>query len=250
MSMPTLDNKVALVTGASRSLGFHIAAALIGRGARVIVTGRDAGALAAAAGELGPAAMALTLDVRSPASVRAVFARAFDRFGRLDILVNNAAAGYLHRIDEASDEHLQAEMETNLLGVMYCIRAAVPLMRGQGGGDIVSVSSESVLLPFPLLSTYAASKAAVECLSAGLRDELRPDNIRISVLRSGNIADSGFGDHWPPAARQEAFALWKSTGHLAMAGAGVRPGVIAATVADMVSLPAGAGIDLLAVRGR
>lgn len=250
MALTNLAGKIALVTGASRSLGYHIAATLIERGAQVIVTGRDQATLAAAAARLGPAATAMVQDVSDPASVRAVFAQISERFGRLDILVNNAAVGHLHRLEAASDEELSSETGINLLGVMYCIRAAIPLMRASGGGDIVSVSSESVNLPFPLLSTYAATKAAVECLSTGLRSELRADDIRISVLRSGMITDSGFGTHWSEAQREHAFALWQTSGHLAMAGAGVGADVIAAALADMVSLPRNGCIDLLELRAR
>lgn len=249
--MKTLEGKVAFITGGSRSLGLSIARTLIDQGANVVITARTSAALDQARVDLGDRALALQMDVRDSASVKAAFAATHDRFGRLDILVNNAAVGCLHRIDQASDEELKTQVETNLLGVIYAIREAVPLMRQSGGGDIVNVSSESVRLPFPMLSVYAATKAAVECLTAGLRDELRPDHIRIGTLRCGNIAqNSGFGDSWSPEVKADAFELWKTTGHLAFAGQPIPQEVAADALLAMINTPASGGLDLVEIRGR
>lgn len=249
--MTTLHNKVALITGGSRSLGLAMARALIAQGAQVAITARNRGTLEEAAATLGSQAFAVPMDVRDPDSVRAAMASVAQRFGRLDILLNNAAIGCLHRIDQASDADLKAQVETNLLGVIYTIRAAVPLMREAGGGDIVNVSSESVRLPFPMLGVYAATKAAIECLASGLRDELRPDRIRIATLRCGNIADdSGFGDAWSAEQKADAFQLWGKTGHLAFAGEAIPQALVADTLVSMLSLPPSGGLDLVEVRGR
>jgi len=249
--MNALQNKVALITGGSRSLGLAMARALIDQGAEVVITARSRGTLDEAATTLGSRAFAVQMDVRDPDSVRAAMASVAERFGRLDILVNNAAIGCLHRIDQASDADLQAQVETNLLGVIYTIREAVPLMRKAGGGDIVNVSSESVRLPFPMLSVYAATKAAIECLATGLRDELRPERIRIATLRCGNIADnSGFGDAWSAEQKADAFQLWGKTGHLAFAGEAIPQSIVADTLVSMLGLPPSGGLDLIEVRGR
>lgn len=249
--MNELKNKVALITGGSRSLGLAMARILIAKGARVAITARQQAALDEASAALDNQVLTIPMDVRDPESVRASVARVKEHFGRLDILVNNAAVGCLHRIDQASDADLQAQVETNLLGVIYMIREAVPLMRQSGGGDIVNVSSESVRLPFPMLSVYAATKAAIECLATGLRDELRPDGIRISTLRCGNIGDnSGFSSAWDASTKADAFKLWSQTGHLAFAGGAIPQSVVADALITMISVPPSGGLDLVEVRGR
>lgn len=249
--MKTLEGKVALVTGGSRSLGLATAQALVQQGARVVITARSQAALAEAAAVLGPNCLPVQMDIRDPRSVKAGFAQAADKFGRLDILINNAAIGCLHRIDQASDADLTAQVETNLLGVIYAFREAVPLMRQAGGGDIISISSESVRMPFPMLTVYAATKAAIECLATGLRDELRPDHIRVATLRCGNIAEnSGFGDHWSAEAKTDAFALWNRTGHLAFAGQPVPQSLVAEALVNMLCVAPTGGADLVEIRGR
>lgn len=250
--VPRLHGKTAVVSGGSRSLGLFIAEALIREGARVAITGRHAGTLEAAARKLGAAVVPVVIDIRDPASVRTGFARIAQHFGALDILVNNAALMNFNRIETAADEALAAEIETNLLGAIYCIRSAVPLMRDAGGGDIVNITSESVRFPFPGLAVYAATKAALETLSLGLRDELRADGIRVAVLRCGNLKDigSGLSDHWQPEQKQAAFALWTQTGHMAMVGQSMRGESVAQALTDMLALPRDAGLDLVEVRGR
>jgi NAD(P)-dependent dehydrogenase (short-subunit alcohol dehydrogenase family) len=250
--MVRLEGKTAMVSGGSRSLGLAIARALTAAGARVVITGRNAATMQAAAQKLGDRALPLEMNVRDPASVRAGFAQIERHFGRLDILINNAATGYFHRVEHAQDAALAAEVETNFLGPIYCIRSAVPLMRTAGGGDIINVTSESVNLPFPGLTVYAATKAGLENLSHGLRDELKPDGIRISVLRCGRMSDSGSGlfDHWTEAQRQDAMALWSGTGHLAMVGKSMAAESVAHAVLNALTLPPDAGLDLFEVRGR
>ena len=101
--------------------------------------------------------------------MRRAFADVASRLGAPDILVNNAAICLLHRIEEMTDADAQREVATNLMGPLWCARAAIPHMRAAGRGDIVNISSESVRLPFPYLSLYAATKAGLETLSEGLR---------------------------------------------------------------------------------
>jgi len=247
-----LEGRTALVSASARGLGRAIAQALAAEGARVAVTGRNMAAVEAAARELGGGALALPMDVRKPASVREAFAAVDRHFGKLDILVNNAATADFNRIEQATDEGLAAEVETNFLGPMYCIRAAVPLLRKAGGGDIVNITSESVSFPFPGLTVYAATKGGIEVLSAGLRDELKPEGIRISVLRSGSMqgSDSGLFDHWTEAQRKDAFELWSKSGHLTKVGTPMAPATVAQALIAAVTLPRDAGIDLLEVRGR
>ena len=247
-----LKGRIALVTGASRGLGLEIARTFIREGATVIMTARDAKGVQAAVETLGSQAIGVAADVGDSEQVAALFSKVKERFGRLDLLVNNAALGIPARIEETSDDVLHAQMHCNLYGPILCIRAAVPLMRAAGGGEIISVSSESVNLPFPMLTVYAATKAGLEVLSKGLRDELGPDNIRVSVLRAGAIADTTFGASWTPEQKKTAFELWGRTGHLAMVGQhkGVQPSVIANTILDMATLASSGSIDLVELRAR
>jgi meso-butanediol dehydrogenase / (S,S)-butanediol dehydrogenase / diacetyl reductase len=248
----SLVGKTAFISGGSRSLGLAIAKVLSMAGVKVAISGRHAKTLETACQEMGQGALALPMNVRDPSSVRDGFARIEREFGTLSILINNAATGYFHRIENAEDAALAAEVETNFFGPLYCIRSAIPLMRKAGGGDIISITSESIAMPFPGLTVYAATKSAVETLSRGLRDELKPDNIRISVLRCGRMSDSGSGlfDHWTDAQRGDAFALWTKTGHMAMVGESMRAETAARAIINALTLPRDGGMDVFEVRGR
>lgn len=249
----SMQGRIALVTGASRGLGLEVARTFISQGASVVITGRDAGNVAKAAASLGPQAMGVAADVGDAAQVAALFSKIAERFGRLDVLINNAALGTPEFLEHTSDALLDAQLMCNLRGPILCIRAAIPLMRAAGGGEIISISTESVNFPFPLLAVYAASKAGLEVLSKGLRAELSPDNIRVSILRSGAIADSQFGDGWTPAQKTLAYETWRNSGHLALVGksnGGVQPSVIANAILNMVTLGASGSMDLVELRSR
>ena len=245
MSTP-LAGRTALVTGGSRGLGFAAAEALCAAGARVAVLARDAERLAEAAARLGAGALPIVADVSDPVSVREAFAKVRAAFGRLDALVNNAAIGRLHRLEDASDESLRAQVDTNLLGVLYCCREAIPWLRAGGGGDIVNVSSDSVRDPFPYLLVYAATKGGVEVFTHGLRRELRPDGIRVTLLRAGPALTS-FGESWDPEQASLASRAWLEGGYLGPDGV-LDPRVIGESLVHVLSRPAGAGVEVLEVR--
>jgi NADP-dependent 3-hydroxy acid dehydrogenase YdfG len=242
-----LDGKVAVVTGASRGIGRATARVLAQRGARVAMLARGEERLADAAREVGDAALAIPADVSQPDSVRAAFAEVESRFGRLDLLVNNAAIARLHTLEAASDEDLASAVGTNFLGVLYCTRAAVPLMRSGGGGVVVNISSEGVRRPVPYLSVYLATKGAVEMLSFALKDELRQENIRITLLRSG-ASTGGFFEDWEPEGARRAFAEWSEMGFLDFVGLPMAPETIAESVVHAATRPPGASVDFLEVR--
>jgi meso-butanediol dehydrogenase/(S,S)-butanediol dehydrogenase/diacetyl reductase len=226
--------KVAVVTGAARGLGKRIAEAFVSEGGSVAILGRNVAALEAAAAELG--AMAVAFDA------------IHQRFGGVDFLVNNAAIGHLQTIEEADDQLLQQEVGANLLGPIYCIRAAIPLMKARGAGGIVNITSESVNRPYPFLTVYAATKSAVETLSAGLRTELRGQGIRITVLRSGRMSESGFNRDWPEERRARYREIVKAEGYHASSGEPISPQITARAVMDVLALPREANIDLLELR--
>jgi meso-butanediol dehydrogenase/(S,S)-butanediol dehydrogenase/diacetyl reductase len=228
--------KVAVVTGAARGLGKRIAEAFVNEGGSVAILGRNVAALEGAAAELGAMAVALPTDISDPSAVRRSFDAIHQRFGGVDFLVNNAAIGHLQTIEEADDQLLQQEV------------GAIPLMKARGAGGIVNVTSESVNRPYPFLTVYAATKSAMETLSAGLRTELRGQGIRITVLRSGRMSESGFNRDWPEERRARYREIVKAEGYHASSGEPISPQITARAVMDVLALPREANIDLLELR--
>jgi NAD(P)-dependent dehydrogenase (short-subunit alcohol dehydrogenase family) len=222
-----------------------MARALASEGARVALLARDARALEGAAREIGGHALALPADVGDPAAVRDAFARLERAFAGLDLLVNNAGLGRPARIEDADDADLRAQLDTNLLGAIHCCRAAIPLLRRAGGGQIVNVSSDAALAPWPLLAVYAATKAGLELFTRALRSELAPDGIRVALLRAGPSLTT-FASGWAPEAASAAFAAWSAAGLLPAAP--LAPERLAEALLFAVTRPAGAGVLEVDVR--
>ena len=191
-----LAGKVALVTGATSGSGRAIARRFVAEGADVVMLARGKGRLVDEASALGRRAIPIVTDVGDVDSVRAAFSEVADRFGKLDILVNNAAVYRPCFVDELSDADITQQVNTNFLGPVYTCRAAIPLLRAAGGGDIVNTSSESTLDPFPMLSMYVSTKAALEAFTKTLMHELRDDDIRVTVLVQGVAADGEGSTDW------------------------------------------------------
>ena len=215
--MGVLDGKVAVVTGASSGSGRGIAKRFVEEGASVVMLARGQERLDALASELGERAVPVATDLSDADSVRAAFAVVEERFGKLDILTNNAAIYRPCSVELLSDDDIMRQVGTNFLGPVYTCRAAIPLMRAAGGGDIVNVSSESTLDPFPMLSIYVSTKAALEMFDRILAEELRDDNIRVTTLVQGTAAGTGGGVldfQWQPEHATEAGAMWAERGYL------------------------------------
>jgi meso-butanediol dehydrogenase / (S,S)-butanediol dehydrogenase / diacetyl reductase len=244
-----LQGQVAVVTGASRGLGRALAQVLTENGVRVIMLARPSGALSKAAEELGDSALAYACDVRSSDDVTAAIRQGAERFGRIDILVNNAAACLVNKIESVSDADVHAEIDTNLLGPIWCIRAVVPYMRQAGRGEIINISSESVNAPVPFMTTYAASKAALETFSAGLRNELRAYGIRVTVARSGAMQTS-ITDQWSDSQKQDFFSSYANSARRDEAGGSIDPRIMALTVVNILKLPPEASVRLVELGGR
>jgi 3-oxoacyl-[acyl-carrier protein] reductase len=206
----TLDGKTALVTGGSRGIGLSIAAALLERGASVAISGRHADTLAKARVELSNrAGAARVMDVRADvgrsADVQAMIGSVVERFGGLDILVNNAGVGHFVSLAQMTDEQWREIIDTNVGGIFYCSRAAIPHLKKRGGW-IINISSLASKNPFADGAAYSASKAAVNALSEALMQEVRYDDIRVSYILPGSVG-TGFSGH-----AQGAAADWKLTG--------------------------------------
>jgi len=243
-----LQGKAGIVTGASRGMGSHFVDALVAQGARVAALARPSAELDALASKHGDKLKAFACDVSDPAEVsRAVDASAA-AFGRLDFLINNAAIFHPFKLDEATDSQIAGHVGVNLLGPMWCMRAAIPHLR-QTKGHIISISSESVRMPYPFLSVYAATKGGLEVLSAAMREELREDDIRVTVLRSGSVEGGSGGREWDPVVAQRFFETITRTGHAAFSGQPARPRSMAQALIRVLTLPAAVNVDLIEVRG-
>ncbi len=183
-----LTGKVAVVTGASQGIGATIARTLHSSGMTVALLARSEAKLLELADELGERALPVACDVGHPDAVRAAFATIGECLGRVDLLVNNAGIIGMSLLGEADDEHVTSIVAANLLGPMWCSRAAIPLLDAAGGGDIVNISSRAVELARPYLSVYAATKGGLETFTRTLAAELRPQGIRVSSIRVGPTA--------------------------------------------------------------
>jgi NAD(P)-dependent dehydrogenase (short-subunit alcohol dehydrogenase family) len=212
-----LQDKVAAITGATSGSGRAIARRFAAEGAQVVLLARGKERLVADAEQLGANAIGIATDVGDADSVRQAFAEIKQLFGRLDILVNNAAVHRPCFVEELSDFDIERQVRTNYLGPVYTCRAAIPLLRAAGGGDIVNTSSESTLDPFPMLSMYVSSKAALEAFSRTMMTEVNDDDIRVTVVIQG-IAHEGEGStDWArePERVAKAFDLWTERGYIA-----------------------------------
>jgi len=182
--VPDTDKKVWLVTGAGRGMGVDIAQAALTAGHAVVATGRNPERVTAALGTRDDL-LAVALDVTDPASARAAVDAALDRFGRIDVLVNNAGNFYAGFFEEISADDFRAQVETNLFGPLNVTRAVLPVMRTQRSGVVVSMSSSAGLIGQEFTSAYAASKFAVEGWMESLTPEVAPFGIRTMVVEPG-----------------------------------------------------------------
>lgn len=187
MSDPGL---VVAITGASSGIGRATARLLAGRGHAVLLGARREGVLAALASELNEAggrAEHRVTDVTRRADLEALVARALERFGRLDAIVNNAGIGPISRFDALRVEDWDAMIDINFRGVLYGIAAALPVFRRQGRGHIINVISTAGLKILPTMGVYAATKNAVRTVTEALRQEAGP-NLHVTEVSPGAVA--------------------------------------------------------------
>ncbi len=218
--MGALEGKIAVVTGGSSGSGLGVARRFVEEGATVLLLARGSERLKQTAAELGPSAVPFVTDVGDPDSVRSTFAHIGDRFGRIDVLINNAAVYRPCRVELLSDLDVRQQIATNLAGPVYTCRSAIPLLRAAGGGDIVNTSSESTLHPFPMLSMYVATKAALEAFALVLAQEVGEDDIRVTTVIQGATNGAGTGStdwEWDPEHGAAAIDLWTKEGLMSQA---------------------------------
>jgi len=178
------EKKVWFVTGAGRGLGVDIAKAALAAGHAVVATGRNPEKVTAAVGEHDDL-LAVKLDVTDPADGEAAVAAAVDRFGRIDVLVNNAGNFNAGFFEELSPEEFRAQIETTFFGPVNVTRAALPVMRAQRSGLVITISSTAGIVGGEFTSAYAASKFGVEGWMESLTPEIAPFGIRTMLVEPG-----------------------------------------------------------------
>jgi NAD(P)-dependent dehydrogenase (short-subunit alcohol dehydrogenase family) len=183
--------KTWFITGTSRGFGREWAIAALDRGDKVAATARDLGSLDELVAKYGDAIAPVKLDVTDRAAAFAAVAEAHERFGRLDVVVNNAGYGHFGMIEEVSEEEIRAQLETNVLGALWVTQAALPFMRGQGSGHIIQVSSIGGISAFISTGAYHASKWALEGFSQSLSQEVGRFGIKVTL-----VEPAGYSTDW------------------------------------------------------
>jgi NAD(P)-dependent dehydrogenase (short-subunit alcohol dehydrogenase family) len=184
-----MQGKVVVITGASRGIGAAAGRAFAAAGAQVALLARSRGEIDALAAEIGAAALALRCDVADWTSVQMAIAKTVQQFGRLDVLVNNAGTiDPIARLGEAEPGAWGRAVDVNLKGVFHGMRAAIPVMRRQGGGTIITVSSGAARNPLEGWSSYCAGKAGALMLTQAAHLEEGPHGIRVLGLSPGTVA--------------------------------------------------------------
>jgi len=228
---------VALITGASSGIGQATAELFAANGFRVFGTSRAADGRTAQAYAIRPYTM-LPLDVCLDESVDAAVRNVLDQAGGIDVLVNNAGYSQSGAIEENSIAEAQAQFDTNLFGVMRVIKAVAPIMRRQGRGHIINISSVLGHVAFPYVGLYGASKFALEGFTEALRHELRQFNIQVALIEPGFVK-TNFAGRRPislideyATGRQAAFQ-WSRAG----IEGGMEPGVVAQAILAVATTP-------------
>jgi 3-oxoacyl-[acyl-carrier protein] reductase len=235
--MQSLQDQVALVTGAGRGIGRAISLALAAEGARVVLAARSADQLRAVAAEIAAADGAAEVepaDVSREADVQRLFAGIAARHGRLDILVNNAGAGSFGPLRDFPAAELDRILAVNVRGTFLCSQEAVRLMQPRRCGSIVSIASVVAFRGYPDQAAYAASKHAVLGMMKSLANEVQEHGIRVSAVLPGGVDTDMIGDARPDLDRSQL----------------LQPEDIARTVLFLLTLPPHAAIDEIYIRRR
>ncbi|QMU70811.1 SDR family oxidoreductase [Streptacidiphilus sp. P02-A3a] len=188
-----MTQKIWFITGASRGFGREWTIAALERGDSVAATARDLSTLSDLHEKYGERLLPLRLDVTDRDADFAAVQQAHERFGRLDVVVNNAGYGHFGLVEELTEAEARAQLETNLFGALWITQAALPFLRAQGSGHILQVSSIGGISAFPLVGIYHASKWALEGLSQALAQEVAPFGIKVTLIEPGGFATDWAG---------------------------------------------------------
>jgi NAD(P)-dependent dehydrogenase (short-subunit alcohol dehydrogenase family) len=184
-------DRIWFVTGSSKGFGRAFVEGALERGDKVAATARDVTTLDDIVENYGESVLAITLDVTDREQCFAAVREAHERFGRLDVVVNNAGYGLFGAVEEVTEQQLRDQLETNFFGTFHVTQAVLPIMREQGSGHIIQISTIGGVVAFPLLGGYHASKWALEGLTETLAQEIRPFGIKVTLVEPG-----GFDTDW------------------------------------------------------
>ncbi|MCD7439481.1 SDR family NAD(P)-dependent oxidoreductase [Streptomyces lincolnensis] len=185
-------SKIWFITGSSRGLGRQFTKAALERGDKVAATARNTDSLADLVAAHGDAILPLTLDVTDKAAAFAAVRRAHEHFGRLDVVVNSAGYGQFGAIEELTERHARDAMEVNFYGPLWVTQAVLPVMRAQGSGHIVQISSVGGVVAFPFVGSDAAAMWALEGLTDSLAQEVAGFGIKVTLVEPGRFATDWF----------------------------------------------------------
>ncbi len=200
-----MTHKTWFITGTSRGFGREWTIAALERGDRVAATARDTSTLDDLAEKYGDALLPVALDVTDREADFATVQQAHEHFGRLDVIVNNAGYGQFGFVEELSEAEFRDQLETNVFGAMWVTQAALPLLREQGSGHILQVSSIGGITAFAGIGAYHASKWALEGFSQALAQEVKGFGIHVTIVEPGGYATDWAGDS---AKRTEPIAAY------------------------------------------
>jgi NAD(P)-dependent dehydrogenase (short-subunit alcohol dehydrogenase family) len=194
-----MASKTWFITGSSRGFGREWAIAALDRGDRVAATARDLSTLDDLLERYGESLLPLRLDVTDREAVFAAVAQAHERFGQLDVIVNNAGYGQFGMVEEISEAEARAQIDTNLFGALWVTQAALPYLREQGSGHILQVSSIGGVSAFPNVGMYHASKWGLEGISQSLAQEVADFGIKVTI-----IEPAGYSTDWGGSSARHA----------------------------------------------
>lgn len=198
--MPNLTGKVAIVTGSTKGIGLAIAERLINEGASVAVSARTEADIREVADRLGENAAGIVCDVADPDACQRLVDGTIERFGRLDVLVNNAGFGIFKPISEMSIEEWRAQIDVNLGGVFYCSKAALPHLSATGDGFIINIGSLAGRNSFAGGTGYNGSKFGLVGMTEAMMLDVRYDDVRVSIVMPGSV-NTAFRDQEPGGER-------------------------------------------------
>lgn len=229
--MPDLTGKVAIVTGGTKGIGRSVAEHMLSAGGSVAICARNEAEVASVAAELGDAALGVVCDVAKPDECARLVAETVERFGRLDVLVNNAGVGVFKPMSEMSVEEWQIQIDVNLGGIFYCSKAALPHLSASGDGFIVNIASLASRNSFAGGTGYNASKFGALGLSEAMMLDVRYDDVRVSIVMPGSV-DTYFNGTEPAGGRN-----WK-----------LHPDDCALAVMQLLSYPKEAHVSRMEMR--
>ncbi len=229
-----MASKVWFITGASKGFGRVWAEAALARGDKVAATARDESTLDELVSAYGDNVLPIRLDVNDRAADFAAIRQAHEKFGRLDVVINNAGYGHFGAIEEVSEEEARNQIETNIFGALWVTQAALPIMRQQGSGHIIQISSIGGVNAFATIGLYHASKWGLEGFSQALSQEVAEFGVKVTL-----VEPSGFSTDWsgPSASRSAPIAAYDGVrSKNAERRKGVTPGDPEATGPAMLAL--------------